>query len=423
MPACAKCGSPLQVNEEGIAPVLCDRCAGVAVSRASKGMYTGTMRDYPVTALLAAINVGVFVAMVASGVSFVDPKGPDLVKWGGNWGVLTLGGEYWRLLTAAFVHGGIIHIVLNMWCLLSFGPIAERLFGRWQTLAIYLFTGVGGSLLSIGYDHQRLSVGASGAIFGIAGALLSGVRLGNLSITTGQKRSIFSSIAMFAFYSFAWGMQPGMDNMCHLGGFVTGLILGVPLAAPSTSKSKHTLIQIATLLATAALLAVAGNQLAQTHGQMFKAENLIEHEDYAGAIQLLERRTASHPDDEDAWMQLGHAYELNHQPEKGLDAFEKAARVNPNNSKIQTALGFAYRATGQVDKEIAAFEEATRLNPADSQVLMVLGFAYEKKQQPEKAIVAFEQALQLDPNLDDARQELQALRQRSPEPKSKATEN
>ncbi|HEV2989632.1 MAG TPA: rhomboid family intramembrane serine protease [Candidatus Angelobacter sp.] len=387
----------------------------MATSRARKGMYTGTMRDYPVTALLAAINITVFVAMVATGVSFVDPNGNDLVKWGGNWGVRTLAGEYWRLLTAAFVHAGIIHIALNMWCLLSFGPLAERLFGKWQTLAIYLFTGVGGSLLSVGYDHERLSVGASGAIFGIAGALLSGVKLGNLSITTGQKRSIFSSIAMFAFYSFAFGMRPGVDNMCHLGGFVTGLILGVPLAAPSSSKSKHNLIQIVTLLLTAALLAVAANQLVQAHGQTFKAEALLQQEDYPGAIQVLERRVASHPDDEDALVKLGNAYELNHQPEKGVDAFEKAVRLNPNSSKTQTMLGYAYRVTGQIDKEITAFEEAVKLNPADSQSLMALGFAYEKNKQREKAIATFEQALQLEPNLEDARQALQALRDGSPQ--------
>lgn len=416
MPACAKCGSPLQVNEEGIAPVLCDRCAGVATARARKGVYTGTMRDYPATTALAAINICIFVAMVATGVSFVDPKGNDLVKWGGNWGVLTLAGEYWRLLTAAFVHAGIIHIALNMWCLLSFGPIAERLFGRWQTLAIYIFTGVGGSLLSIAYHHERLSVGASGAIFGIAGALLSGVKLGNLSITAGQKRSIFSSIAFFAFYSFSFGMRPGVDNMAHLGGFVTGLILGVPLAVPAVSKTRHTLIQIITLLLTAALLAFAGNELVQAHGQMFKVDALLEHQDFAGAIKVLEKRIATNPDDEDALVKLGNVYELNRQPEKGVETFEKAARLNPNSSKVQAMLGYAYAMTGQTEKEISTLEEAVKLNPADAQALMSLGLAYEETQQREKAIAAFEHALQVEPDLKEAEAALNILRSKPKKP-------
>src|SRR5205807_2016461 len=95
MPTCAKCGSPLQVNDEGIAPVLCDRCAGVATARARKGVYTGTMRDYPVTAALMAINISVFVAMVINWVSILDPSGDALVRWGGHWGARPLGGEYW----------------------------------------------------------------------------------------------------------------------------------------------------------------------------------------------------------------------------------------------------------------------------------------------------------------------------------------
>src|SRR5947209_7981827 len=183
MPACAKCGTPLQVNEEGIAPVLCDRCAGVATARARKGIYTGTMRDYPVTASLVAINIGVFAAMVLSGASIMNP-GNEVVQWGANAGELTLGGEYWRLLTAAFVHIGLIHIAFNMWCLLGLGRLSERLFGRWQTAAIYIFTGIGGNLLSLAHAPDRVSAGASGAIFGIAGAILAGVEFGNLSITS-----------------------------------------------------------------------------------------------------------------------------------------------------------------------------------------------------------------------------------------------
>src|SRR5947207_2271343 len=148
-----------------------------------------------------------------------------------------------------------------MWCLLYLGRLSERLFGRWQTFVIYLFTGVGGNLLSLAWEPTRLSVGASGAILGLAGALLSGLRLGDLSITAGEKRSIFSGVMFLVGFSFFTGLRGNTDNMCHLGGFVTGLIIGLPLAVPSSSKGKHTIIQGITLLATAALLGVAGNQL------------------------------------------------------------------------------------------------------------------------------------------------------------------
>jgi rhomboid protease GluP len=403
----------LQVNEEGIAPVLCDRCAGVATARARKGIYTGTMRDYPVTAALVAINVGVFVAMVFTGSSIMNP-GNDVVRWGANSGELTLGGEYWRLVTAAFVHIGIIHIAFNMWCLLSLGRLSERLFGRWQTAVIYILTGIGGNLLSLAYAPTRVSAGASGAIFGIAGAILAGVKFGNLSITSGEKRAIFSSVVFFAGFSFFLGMRGGVDNMCHFGGFLSGLIIGLPLAVPSSSKGKHTLIQTVILLVTAALLVVAGGQLVQTHGQMFKVKTLMDHQDYAAAIQALEKRIASHPDDEEALLKLGNAYELSHQPDKGVGAFEKAAELNPNSGKIQALLGYAYLANRQIKKGIATLEGAVKTDPGNAEALLQLGYAYQQTQQREKAIAAFEQAIQADQGLDEAREALKSLREGSP---------
>lgn len=414
MPACAKCGSPLQVNEEGIAPVLCDRCAGVATARARKGVYTGTMRDYPVTTALVAINIGVFAAMVFSGVPIMNP-GNEIVQWGANAGRLTLGGQYWRLVTAAFVHIGIIHIALNMWCLLSLGRLAERLFGRWQTAILYILTGIGGNLLSLAHAPDRVSAGASGAIFGIAGAILSGVKFGNLSITSGEKRAIFSSIIFFVGFNFYIGMGPGIDNMCHFGGFLSGLVIGLPLAVPSSTRSKHTLAQIMTLLATVGLLAFGGNELVKAHGQMFKADTLMRQGDYAAAIQLLESRMASNPDDEDALLQLGRVYAMSKQPDKVVQAFEKAHRLNPNSGKIQAQLGYAYLTDGQIEKGITALEQAVKTDPGNSDAQLQLGYAYEHTNQSQKAIAAFEKALQANPDSEDAQEALKALRGTSPE--------
>src|SRR5512146_1846009 len=103
MPQCLKCGAELQVNEEGIAPVLCDRCAGVATRRARIGMNTSTMRQYPATTALAAIDIVIFILMVLTSGSLIKFSGQTLVNWGGNYGPWTLTGDYWRLVTAGFV--------------------------------------------------------------------------------------------------------------------------------------------------------------------------------------------------------------------------------------------------------------------------------------------------------------------------------
>ena len=344
MPACLKCGEPLTVNEEGIAPVLCDRCAGHATRRASRGLATGTMRDFPVTATLMAINITVFVIMlVHAGLgSIMGFSGRELVLWGSNSGLYTLSGQYWRLVTAAFIHANPLHIALNMWCLLSLGQLSEKLFGRWATAILYVLTGVGGSLLSLAYDPLRNSVGASGAIFGLAGALLIGVKFGDLKISAGQKRSVFGSLVFFVVFSFMMGRTGNTDNMAHLGGFVSGLIIGLPLASSlAASPAANQMIKVATLLVSALLLAAAGRELVSRHGPaslVATGEYALRRGDFPQAINLLERATAADPDDADAFVLLGHAYMFNHQTDKARAAYKHALEINPRNEDAQESL-------------------------------------------------------------------------------------
>src|SRR5215469_14025079 len=119
MPQCLKCGAELQVNEEGVAPVLCDRCAGAATSRARRGLSTGTFRDYPATTLLVGINVAVLLGMILTGGLSGAFSPENTLSWGANYGPWVYAGEYWRLITAGFVHGSFMHIAFNMWALWS----------------------------------------------------------------------------------------------------------------------------------------------------------------------------------------------------------------------------------------------------------------------------------------------------------------
>ena len=339
MPQCLKCGAELPVNEEGMAPVLCDRCAGRATSRARRGMNTGTMRDYPVTTALVAINIAVFLWMVVNGGSLMEFNGRDLIRAGGNFGPLTLGGEYWRLVTTGFVHGGLLHIGFNMWCLWSLGQLSERLFGRWITAAVYVLTGVGGSMLSIWWNPDRLEIGASGAIFGIAGAILSGIKFGNVSISSIQKRQIFSSLIFFIIFNFAIGLSPGIDNMCHLGGFASGLIFGVPLAVAASSGRKS--YEWLTILLASLVLAGVGAQLvtAKGHESRLKVASLDIHDgNYPAAIRVLEQDIASNPNDAQAQGMLGLAYDLNRDRDKAISAYQRALQLDPNFPEVKENL-------------------------------------------------------------------------------------
>lgn len=337
MPSCLKCGTALAVNEEGVAPVLCDRCAGVATGRARRTMAIGGLGRYPVTAALLAINVIAYVGQVVSGQA--------LTYWGVNSGPLTLTGEYWRLFTAGFLHGGIIHIAVNMWCLWSLGPLCERLFGKWQTFAIYMLTGVGGALLSIASNPNHAELGASGAIFGIVGAVMAGVKFGDLNISAGEKRAIFSSVVSFAVLNFVLGFSGfgssifgRVDNMCHLGGFVSGLLVGLPLGA---FARRHQLLQLATVAVTGLVLFAAGRELVQTHGAAAQKGIAImeaNRGNYRAAAEYLEKYTAGDPYDEEALLDLGQLYVLTNQRDKAIGAFQRALKANPNSYGAKQAL-------------------------------------------------------------------------------------
>jgi rhomboid protease GluP len=263
MPQCLKCGAELPVNEEGMAPVLCDRCAGRATRRARVGMNTGTLREFPATTILTGINILVFVLMVLASGTFWAFGGRTLFAFGGNFGPATLTGDYWRLVTAGFVHGGLLHIGFNMWCLWSLGQLSERLFGSWITFAVYMLTGVSGALLSTAVHPTHLEVGASGAVFGIAGAILSGIKFGNVAVSSFQKRQIISSMIFFVIFNLAFGAAlPGIDNWCHLGGVISGLIFGVPLAVASATGKKR--FEWLTMILAALVLAGIGSRVVQS---------------------------------------------------------------------------------------------------------------------------------------------------------------
>jgi rhomboid protease GluP len=184
-----------------------------------------------VTYVLIAINVLVWIANVASG---LDPMSPDpraLLGWGGNFLPATMM-QPWRLLTATVLHGGIIHLALNMLALYQTGPIAEFFYGKRQYLFIYLVAGILGSVASLFFSARAsVSVGASGAIFGIVGCLLAALFTKAHRLNPDFVKATKSSMLLFVGYSMVMGFTSShIDNSAHIGGLVSGFILGYVLA-------------------------------------------------------------------------------------------------------------------------------------------------------------------------------------------------
>ena len=147
MAMCRQCGREF-VAGDGDQSHICPTCAGVPDQPEQKlsnadarailmAVLIRITSSVFVTYALFAVNVLVFLAMVVGGVSLGSPTGADLLKWGATYGPYTMNGGWWRLLSATFVHAGIIHLAFNMFVLLDLGVVAERLFGNWRFLLLY----------------------------------------------------------------------------------------------------------------------------------------------------------------------------------------------------------------------------------------------------------------------------------------------
>jgi rhomboid protease GluP len=178
-----------------------------------------------ITYSLIALNVLIFLLMVINGVGIFEPLVADLLKWGGNFKPYTTGGEWWRLITCMFVHIGIIHLAFNMYALFSVGVYLEPMLGKARYVIAYLCTGVFASLTSLWWHNDAsVSAGASGAIFGLYGVFLA--LLTTKLIPAKVRSQLLSSIGIFVFYNLAYGMKSGVDNAAHVGGLISGFIVG-----------------------------------------------------------------------------------------------------------------------------------------------------------------------------------------------------
>lgn len=181
-----------------------------------------------ITPILMNLNIIVFIAMVLGGFGFIDFKGDDLLKWGANYRPNTINGEWWRLLTNTFMHGGLMHILANMFGLLFVGIFLEPVLGKTKYLTIYLFTGIVASLASIWWYEATVSVGASGAIFGLYGFFLATLLLKVFPSDFGK--TFLMSTLVFVGFNLVMGFTGGIDNAAHIGGLISGFILGLILS-------------------------------------------------------------------------------------------------------------------------------------------------------------------------------------------------
>jgi rhomboid protease GluP len=190
-------------------------------------------KTYFVTPIFAILNILIYILLAINSKEVWMMNVETLLKWGGNAKSLTLEGEWWRLLTSGFLHGGLLHIFFNVYVLCYIGYILEPVLGKLRFTATYLTSMIAGSLASVWWNDYGLSVGASGALFGMFGVFLA---LNSTEILNREEsEKYFISIIVFIAINILFGMQEGIDNASHIGGLLGGLFAGVILY-PTLSK-------------------------------------------------------------------------------------------------------------------------------------------------------------------------------------------
>jgi membrane associated rhomboid family serine protease len=226
------------------------------------------------TQVIFGMNAAVFLGMAIGAGSILDFPVSELMRWGANFGALTISGEWWRLLTNIFVHGGILHIAFNMWCLWYLGKLAESVYGVWTYASVYLICGIGASLTSAAWHPYTPSVGASGAIFGLAGALLAGFKLGEFSVPRAELSGVLRSLGAFVVYNLIFGLAiSGIDNSAHIGGLVTGLIVGA-LIAVIAPKREDAARRVVVFLGVVLALGFGAMQVAHHYGVPLRLQKI-----------------------------------------------------------------------------------------------------------------------------------------------------
>ncbi len=185
------------------------------------------------THALIALNVLAWLATLVLGGNPLQTPTDVLFNLGGNAAFEVQQGEWWRLLSATFLHAGVLHLAVNMIGLYAAGVTVERIYGPVAYLLIYLGAGLLGSALSLSFAAQHaIGVGASGAVFGVAGAWLVAIRQYRGRMPETLSKRLLTQIGLFVLYSLVQGLtKPGVDNAAHVGGLIGGCLLACILPA------------------------------------------------------------------------------------------------------------------------------------------------------------------------------------------------
>jgi rhomboid protease GluP len=351
------------------------------------------------TQIIFGINAAVFLGMAGATRSLLDFPGDVSVHWGANYGPYTLSGEWWRLVTYMFLHGGVMHIAFNMWCLWDLGALCESLYGRWTFAAIYLTTGIGAGLASLAWNQHVLTVGASGAIFGLAGALIAAFKLGEFSVPRSALSGVMRSLLVFVGFNLIFGAAfPGIDNAAHVGGLVTGLIVGA-LIAVIAPQQDHSPRRIALFAALALALTGSAMGLARHYRFPLRLGSFADSPENnpANVVAQLQRLVREKPKFVPAHIALAKAYLHRGQFDPAETELKKALELDSKSAEARLELGMLYLNQNRVEDAKNAFSQVLAQDANDAEAHFGLALALAAEGNDPAAVEEYKTAARIDP--------------------------
>jgi membrane associated rhomboid family serine protease len=412
-----------------------------------------------VTYALIAVNVAMWllVGLLGPGSYLQQLWSPDssaLLLLGGKFGPAIHAGQYWRLVTATFLHAGVIHLAVNMWALLQLGMLCELLYGRARFLILYVCSGVMGSFASYKLS-PNLGVGASGAIFGLFGvALVFSIKYRReLPQGMGDRmlRSLMPSLLLNLIITFG---IPIIDKYAHLGGLITGALLATLTESRTASEERREqeVLPVPLALLTVLALLVYGawglTTAVPRARPLYAATIATRRGDVNGAIRVLQQAAARHPSDlalglelytlllqQQRWPEatqeflslsrsplppeeilargalLAQTLQQLHQGQEAEAVYRRLLEMDPDEPQLLNGLAYLY-----ADVLGTHLEEAERMArkaleavPNNGEIMDTLAWIYFKEGDLKDAYATQQQAVRLDRKQADLRYHMGAI--------------
>lgn len=331
-----------------------------------------------------------------------------LLDMGAAYGPYFRRGDYWRLVMPIFLHGGWLHLLGNCYALYFLGPILERVYGYGRFALIYIFAGIGSSFLSM-MASKNVSVGASGAIFGIAGAMVVTGYLHRDVIPPRWGRAFGRGMIPFILLNLAFGLSVhGIDNWGHLGGLAAGALLALVIPPPGhdllpgnmMEPPSHAIVAVPVVTVLLALFATAENyrNVQAMFGFLAAGARSEATYQFDRAQQDFQDAARRAPRDERPHEELGKLYLIQKKYDRAIHEYEQAVRLSPGDPQVRLELGMAYRLNGDLAQAQSIFETEIGKNPRTAEGHELLANLYAEMKLYPDAITQFEEALRLEPD-------------------------